>query len=280
MIALGSRLDRRSTRLVLAVLVGRSSGPYIRPMGRGRPPQIVAYGGGGFSHGAGQSPARRVRASGCAGARSRRCASSRRRRATPTTTSCASTATSRASICDPSHVSLFRRDCGPGPGARAPAQAGHDLRRRRLDPVAARRLARARDRRGPARRVAGGCHPCRRVRRFALLVRVRPDGLPPRRAALRGARLPAALQRRALRGGVQPAPGVPRRAAGRLAARRIRGLGRGRAALRRRRTCIAWCCRAPRRAPTASRRWTARSSSSRWRRPISASRPKIELAAA
>ena len=63
--------------------------------------------------------------------------------------------------------------------------------------------------------MAGGCHPCRRVRRLALLVRLRPDGLPPRRQALRGARLPAALQRGALRGGVQPPAGVPRRAAGR-----------------------------------------------------------------
>ena len=44
-------------------------------------------------------------------------------------------------ICDPSHISLFRRDCGPGVGPRAPAQAGPDLRRRGIDPVPARRLA-------------------------------------------------------------------------------------------------------------------------------------------
>ena len=174
-------------------------------------------------------------------------------------------------ICDPSHISLFRRDCGPGQGARAPAQAGPDLRRRRLDPVAARRLAGARDRRGSARRVAGGCHPCRRVRRLALLVRLRPHGLPPRRQALRGARLPPALQRGALRGGVQPPAGVPRRAAGRTDARWIRGLGRRGTALRRRGPAPGRALAPARRARTGSRPSATRSSSSRWRRPISAS---------
>ena len=63
-------------------------------------------------------------------------------------------------ICDPSHISLFRRDCGPGKVREHLLKQDIDLRRRRLDPVAARRLAGARDRRGSARGVAGGCHPC------------------------------------------------------------------------------------------------------------------------
>ena len=164
-------------------------------------------------------------------------------------------------------------------GARAPAQAGPDLRRRRVDPLAARRVARARHRRGPARRVAGRCHPLRRVRRFAVLVRLGPDGLPPRRAPVRGPRLPAALQRRALRAGVQPAPGLPRRAAGRHA-RRLRGLRRRGAALRRRGPAPRRALAPATRAPTASRP----SATQVVELPLEATylgeRPKITLAAA
>ena len=57
-------------------------------------------------------------------------------------------------ICDPSHISLFRRDCGPG------SVREHLLKQDLIyvgggiDPVPARRLAGTRDRRGSARRVA------------------------------------------------------------------------------------------------------------------------------
>ena len=40
--------------------------------------------------------------------------------------------------CEPSHVSLFRRDCGAPDPRHAPARAGPDLRRRRLRALAAR----------------------------------------------------------------------------------------------------------------------------------------------
>ena len=202
-------------------------------MARGRPPQIIAYGGGGFSMEPGNPLLDEYVLSLCRRKKPRVCFF-------PTASGDADHYVVRfyrhfsSEICDPSHISLFRRDRGPGQGPRAPAQTGPDLRRRRIDPVAARRVAGARDRRGSARGVAGGCHPCRRVRRVTLLVRVRPDGLPPRCQALRRAGLPPALQRGALRGRGQPAAGVPLRAAGRLAARRLCGLRRRGAALRRR----------------------------------------------
>ena len=58
-------------------------------------------------------------------------------------------------LCEPTHISLFRLGDAPGAAARAPARAGRDLRRRRLDDQPARAVARARARRDPARGVAG-----------------------------------------------------------------------------------------------------------------------------
>ena len=75
--------------------------------------------------------------------------------------------------CEPSHVSLFRRDKRRRPGRRVaepPARAGPDLRRRRQRRVAARRVARARPRRRPARGWARG-RAVRAERRLAVLVR-------------------------------------------------------------------------------------------------------------
>ena len=77
-------------------------------------------------------------------------------------TSCASRRTSRCS------GSATR----PGAAARAPARAGHHLRRRRLDGQPARALAGARARRDPARGVAGRDRPRRAERRLDVLVRV------------------------------------------------------------------------------------------------------------
>ena len=167
----GRGLDRQSTRLVLAVPV-QAADPAVHSalMRRGRPPQIVAYGGGGFSMEPGNPLLDEYVLGLCRRKKPKVCFF-------PSASGDADHYVVRfyrhfsSEICDPSHISLFRRDCGPGAGARAPAQAGPDLRRRRVDPVAARRLARARHRRGSARRLAGGCHPCRRVRRLALLVR-------------------------------------------------------------------------------------------------------------
>ena len=180
-------------------------------------------------------------------------------------------------ICEPSHISLFRRDCGPGSRARAPAGAGPDLRRRRLDPLAARGLAGARARRGPACRLAGRRDHVRRLRRLAVLVRERADRLSPRSEAICRAGLPATLQRGALRGGVRAAPGVPRRAAGRLAAGRLRRVRRRGAALRRHgpapgRPVAPEGARLPRRGGGRPR-----SSSSRWRRRTSANARRSPL---
>ena len=60
----------------------------------------------------------------------------------------------------------------PRAAARAPARAGRDLRRRRLDDQPARALARARARRDPARGVAGRHRARRAERRLDVLVRV------------------------------------------------------------------------------------------------------------
>ena len=64
--------------------------------------------------------------------------------------------------CEPTHISLFRLGDAPGAAARAPARAGHHLRRRRLDGQPARALARARARRDPARGLAAR-HRARRA---------------------------------------------------------------------------------------------------------------------
>ena len=212
----------------------------------------------------------------CAGARSRACASSRRPRATPTTTWCASTATSPARCCDPSHISLFRRDCGPG------AVRDHLLKQDLIYVGGGSILSllgvwRAHGIDEDLRAAwQAGVILCRRVGRLAVLVRVGPDGLPPRRQALRRPRLPPALQRRALRGGVQPAAGLPRRAAGRDARRATRRRT-ARRCTSSARTCTGWCSRARRRARIVSRPWATRSSNCRWRPPISASGRRSRL---
>ena len=112
------------------------SGPYRRSAGAAphhahtmaqRLPQIVAFGGGGFSMEAGNPLLDDYVLSLTGGRAARASASCRRRPVTPTTTSCASTA-HFAGRCDASHVSLFRRDRGErrrrGRPRGAPARAG------------------------------------------------------------------------------------------------------------------------------------------------------------
>ena len=107
-------------------------------------------------------------------------------------------------LCEASHISLFRRDCGPG-------NVREHLLKQDLIYVGGGSILsllgvwRAHgideDLRAAWR---AGVILCRRVRRLALLVRLRSHGLPQGRQALPGARLPAAFQRGALRGGVPP----------------------------------------------------------------------------
>ena len=70
-------------------------------------------------------------------------------------------ATFGSRACEPMHISLFRLGSRPIPLRETLLDAGRDLRRRRLDARAARRLARARPRRDPARVLGVG----RRARR-------------------------------------------------------------------------------------------------------------------
>ena len=99
-----------------------------------------------------------------------------------------------------------RGDRRPG---RAPAQAGPDLRRRRLGHQPARRLARPRDRPRAERGVAARHRAVRAQRRIAVLVLGGGHRLPRRAAGGRGPRAAAAFQLRALRRRAVPAPGVP-----------------------------------------------------------------------
>ena len=169
-----------------------------------------------------------------------------------------------ASRCEPSHVSLFRRDCGAPDPRDAPARAGPDLRRRRLRALDARRVARARARRRAARGVGARRRDVRAERRLAVLVRAGADRLPRRAgAAGGGARAADGLQRRALRQGGAAARRTSRPRS-RRGWRRAGGRRRRRAALRRpaaraRGQLAAARGRLPRRA-----RWAARRSSRRW----------------
>ena len=141
------------------------------------PRQIVAFGGGGFSMESGQPAARRLRARpdrGGAAAGLLPALGQRRRR--------------------PLHRPLLPRllrpplrgqphlPLPPRAGARGPAPPpplpGPDLRRRRQRRQPARRLAGARDRPDPARSLGGGGDPLRALGRLALLVRRGGDRLP------------------------------------------------------------------------------------------------------
>ena len=121
--------------------------------------QIVAFGGGGFSMESG-NPLLDDYVLGLTGTAIRGSASCRPRAATPTTTSCASTAPS-AIAARPAHISPLPAGAGRPGHPLAPARPGPDLRRRRQPDQPARRLARARHRRDPARGLRGRRDPLR-----------------------------------------------------------------------------------------------------------------------
>ena len=97
------------SRYRFTALIGRTFGP----MGRGRPPQIVAYGGGGFCMEPGNPLLDEYVLSLCRRKKPRVCFF-------PSASGDADHYVVRfyrhfsSDICDPSHISLFRRDCGPG----------------------------------------------------------------------------------------------------------------------------------------------------------------------
>ena len=121
-----------------------------------------------------------------------------------------------ASRCEPSHISLFRRETGVGRSARAPAGAGSDLRRRRQPRLAARDVARPRYRLVFVRGVAGRrCHVWRLGGR-AVLVRHAVSGFhegPARRNRLRSGSCPGPTQSTTTRSRVaaRPSPAPSRR---------------------------------------------------------------------
>ena len=168
-------------------------------------------------------------------ASARRSASSPPPRATPTTTSCASTATSRPARCEPSHVSLFRRDCGaPEPRAHLLEQdlvyVGGGCVRSMLGAWRAHGLD------GALREAwADGVVMCGLSAGSLCWFEQGLTAFHGGRAARRGgARAAPGLQRGALRQGAAAAPGLPRGGAGGHGA----GVGRRRrrgAALRRQR---------------------------------------------
>jgi dipeptidase E len=113
-IALGSRaghaVETACTRGTdKGLLIDRTFGP----MARGRPPQIVAYGGGGFSMEPGNPLLDEYVLSLCRRKKPKVCFF-------PTASGDADHYVVRfyrhfsSEICDPSHISLFRRDRGPG----------------------------------------------------------------------------------------------------------------------------------------------------------------------
>ena len=154
----------------------------------------------------------------------------------------------RRGRCEPSHVSLFRREQSAGDMHEQLLEQRPDLRRRRQRDQPARRLARARARRDAAARLGARRGAVRAQRGLAVLVRRGRDGLPRPARAVEGlgllpwsncvhfdaepercARLPRAARRRhgrGLRGGGR------RRAALRGRAAHARGqLAAGRAGL-------------------------------------------------
>ena len=200
-----------------------------------RPPQIVAFGGGGFSMEWG-NPLLDDHVLALSGvARPKVCF-------LPTASGDADHYVVRfyrafaAPRCEPSHISLFRRETGRGRPPRAPARPGPDLRRRRQPGVADGDLAGARDRSGAVRGVAGRGGAVRRLGGLAVLVLARRLGLSRGAGpASGGPGLPALEQTRCTtatrRAGARPSRRRRRRDAARLRRRR-----RGGAALRRHRS--------------------------------------------
>ncbi len=200
-----------------------------------QPRQIVAFGGGGFSMEAG-NPLLDDYVLGLAaatgGERPKVCF-------LPTASGDADHYVVRfyrhfaASRCEPSHLSLFRRDCGTDDLRAHLLAQDLDLRRRRQRHLPDGRAPGAPARRGAARGVGSGRRHVRAQRGLAVLVQGGDDGLPRQVAADRGHRPDPGVERRALRQGGRPPARVPpggrRRHAGRLRRRRRR-----RAALRRR----------------------------------------------
>ena len=122
--------------------------------------QIVTFGGGGFSMEAGQPPARRVRARAHrARAAEGLLPAERKRRRRPLHRPLLPPL-QRRSLRAVTPVALPPR-AGARRPARAPPLPGPDLRRRRQRAQPARRLARARDRRHPPRRVEPWRRPLR-----------------------------------------------------------------------------------------------------------------------
>ena len=200
-----------------------------------------------------QPAARRIRARAHRASAGRRSASCPPPAATPTTTSSASTAHFSADRCEPSHLSLFRREQGTGRPARAPALPGPDLRRRRQRHQPARGLARARDRRDPARGLGARRRALRALAPARCAGSARASStFHGAAAADRGPRPAAVEQHRPL----LERAGPPRRAVTRWLRDGMRaGLRRRRrrrAALRRRRASRRSSPRARRRAPTGS----------------------------
>ncbi len=129
------------------------------PGSAARPPQIVAFGGGGFSMEWGNTLLDDHVLSLTGVARPRVCF-------LPTASGDADHYVVRfyrafpSSVCEPSHISLFRRETGRRRPTRAPALPGRDLRRRRLARVADR---------APGRRMGSTTRCTTRGRRACVL---------------------------------------------------------------------------------------------------------------
>ena len=167
-----------------------------------------------------------------------------------------------AARCEPSHVSLFRRDKGGGVDcdvAGAPARAGPHLRRRRQRRVAARRLARARARPRPAPAPGGAAIVLCGLSAGSLCwFQEAVTAFHGARDAVRGPRPAAVLQLRPLRRRAGARGRVPRGCVADGDDAGLRGRRRRGAALRRHASSAASSARGRARAPTASRRSTAR----------------------
>ena len=139
-----------------------------------------------------------------------------------------------AARCEPSHLSLFRRERAPAEPRDHLSQPGPDLRRRRERHEPARRLAGPRDRRDPARGLGARDRPLRALGRLAVLVCGGRLDLPRAAAAGAGPRAPPLEQHRPLLERARPPRGAVRVARRRHAAR-LRRRRRRRAAFHRRR---------------------------------------------